>query len=97
MRWVPEVLDDMVERLGQLGLRSCPTCTSQDSLVVDQRPGLLPVGGWTRPKDSPRRDPDANLIFLVIVKCRLCGHLQLFDSEEFYDGDQPTLVRDIEP
>jgi hypothetical protein len=54
-------------------------------------PVLLSIGGFHRDDDDPRRDPEANVRFMVEVRCEACGHSMLFDSEKFHGGNEPTL------
>ena len=38
-------------------------------------------------------DPEANVLFMIRVVCRLCGYTMLFDSEQHHHGDEQTLFQ----
>jgi hypothetical protein len=61
--------------------------------VTDRRPVLLNVGGLPHDEHDPRYDPEANVLFMIRVVCRLCGYTMLFDSEQHHHGDEPTLFQ----
>ena len=74
MRWRKRSLDQIVERLTQLGLVGpCHVCSS-GIRSVSRRPVILPVGGFPRhDKEDPRHDPEANVHFTIAVGCDVCG------------------------
>jgi len=86
-RWRDESLNAMTERIIQLGLNKCPVCGGDDSMAAWQQPAVIPVGSL-----SSEVDPDANVRFAVLIFCRLCGHMLLFDSEQFSGGDEYVLT-----
>ncbi len=90
-RWRKKSLDELTDRLVQLGLSSCPVCQS-GLMGVTRRPVVLSVGAMFREVEH-RTDPDCNVIFMVRVTCDVCGYAMLFDSEKFNGSDKPTLVR----
>jgi len=50
------------------------------------------IGGFPHEKDDPRWDSEANVRFMVEVRCNMCGYSMLFDSEKFHSGDEPTIT-----
>lgn len=77
----------MTQRIIQLGLNQCPVCNGTDSMAAYRQPALIHVGAL-----STETDPNANVRFGVPILCRLCGHMLLFDSEQFSGGDEYTLT-----
>lgn len=55
-------------------------------------PVILNVGGFQFDADDPRHDREANIRFMVEVRCEACGHSMLFDSEKFHGSNEPTLT-----
>jgi hypothetical protein len=90
MKWRQKILDEVKGHLVRLGLTTCPICESGD-LRVDKRPGLVHVGGFPHERDDPRWDPDANVYFVCVVICNLCGHTMMFDSDKFHTSDELTM------
>ncbi len=80
MYWTNAARHQMSDTIRQMGLLACPICGA-DSLGVDTRPVLLPIGGapW-RPEGEPRR---GDVFFMVSVRCEMCAYSMLFDSEKF--------------
>jgi hypothetical protein len=46
---------------------------------------------WPGPN---RTEPEkgANILFMVLIRCQVCGHSLMFDSELFHGGDVPVLA-----
>jgi hypothetical protein len=86
-RWRRSFLREVMAELMRLGLSACPVCGASE-LEMLARPRLLHVGGpgaqgWRR-----RPDADESMDYLIAVRCDLCGHELLFDSERYRrDGD----------
>ncbi len=95
MLWRQETLDEIADKLSQLGLSACSVCGSATALAADRRPVILSIGGvaWMSPGvATPReQEPSTNILFMVRVGCEVCGHTLLFDSESFFTGGTPTL------
>ncbi len=92
MRFREETLRDVMRRLTELGLTSCPICDAEDSWHVDHRPVLLRVGGLkSAMEDQVEGDPEANVLLMVRVFCEVCGYSMLFDSEKHHGPDEPVL------
>ena len=91
MRYGKKVLTEIAAWITSLGLRSCPVCGSDSSLGASPYPVLLNIGGFHHEKNDPRWDPEANVRFMIEVRCEVCGHSMLFDSEKFHPGDEPIL------
>lgn len=84
-----EVLEELTRLLQHLGVGGCATCgATKDWLATDRKPVVLNVGGLTK-----NSGPDANIIFMLGVKCRQCGNLRLFDVETFHRSDEPIFER----
>ncbi|MDQ2911373.1 MAG: hypothetical protein M3R39_10245 [Actinomycetota bacterium] len=90
MKWRQTTLDEIKGHLGRLGLSKCPVCDSGD-LRIGKKPGLIVVGGWLRERTDPKWDPDANLLFVAVVICNLCGNTMFFDSDRFHTSDELTM------
>lgn len=86
----------MQERITQLGMDSCRICNS-GHLLVHKRPGIVTFGGPIHDKDDPRWDPEANILFMVMTVCDLCGNTQFFDSERLLPDSEAVLVRGLTP
>ena len=97
MLWRKEIVREIGDHLVRLGLSKCPVCDSDSALTIHPRPAILPIGGspWPNPPRHPGPEPGANILFMVLIRCDLCGHSLLFDSERFHDGDTPVF--DPEP
>lgn len=81
----------MQERISQLGMQSCHICDS-GQVFVHKRPGMVMFGGVHYERDDPRRDPESNILFMVMTCCNLCGNTQFFDSERLLPGSEQVLV-----
>jgi hypothetical protein len=92
MRFRKTALDEITARIAQLGLSRCPVCSATESMVADRRPVVIPLGGAPWMPDGQRGEPEVNILFLILLKCRLCGHVLLFDSEEFEGADARALI-----
>ena len=86
-----EALEEMRDRIGQLGLRTCPICGSE-SIGLPRWPAVVHVGGHFERSDP--QSPSVNILFMVMVECEMCGHTMFLNSERFHPGDVPTLERD---
>lgn len=84
-------LREMQERISQMGLSACPVCASRQ-LHVLRLPVMQHIGGEHHEKDDPRRDPEANTLFLVQVQCNACGHVLLFNAEALLPGSERSLI-----
>ncbi|MGO9784410.1 MAG: hypothetical protein ACLPQY_32350 [Streptosporangiaceae bacterium] len=90
---------EVVERLGNLGFKGCPVCdASIDSILVHRLPVLLVCGEFPptmggRPLAMPlAEDPDRQMDSAVRVECGLCGHIMLFNAEQYRSGDVQNLI-----
>jgi hypothetical protein len=99
VRWRKTFLAEVVERLGNLGFKGCPVCdASTDSMVVHRLPVLLVCGEFPptmggRPLAIPlAEDPDRQMDFAIRIECRLCGHIMLFNAEQYRHGDERNIV-----
>ena len=91
MRFRRKSLVEMQQRIGQLGMDSCRICGS-GHVLVHKRPGIVSFGGVHHEREDPRRDPEANILFMVMTCCDLCGNTQFFDSERLAPGSERLLV-----
>jgi ribosomal protein S27AE len=89
MRFGKRTIKEVIDRLDQLGLDKCPVCDG--GLVADHRPVIVTIGGLLHEEGDPRRDPEAELLFLIRLSCQLCGYTMLFDAEHHRRGDEPTM------
>jgi hypothetical protein len=89
VRWRRTFVDETRQHLARLGLKTCPVCESEQ-IFVSLLPYMISVGGsaWTRAHPP---DPETNVLFMVAVECRTCGHTLLFNSERFRTGDEPIM------
>jgi hypothetical protein len=90
-RWRRRFLQDVMAELMRLGLSACPVCGASE-LEMLARPRLLHVGGpgaqgWRRSAAA-----DESMDYLVAVRCDLCGHELLFDSERYRRSGDSVLV-----
>jgi hypothetical protein len=97
--WRKTFMAEVVERLGNLGFKGCPVCdASTDSMVVHRLPVLLVCGEFPptmggRPLAIPlAEDPDRQMDFAIRIECRLCGHIMLFNAEQYRHGDERNIV-----
>jgi len=83
----------MLERLGQLGvIGTCPICGSGTMRVLT-RPVELEIGGSYRAEvHTGVKDPEANVLFYVIIECDLCGHALFFNSERLTPQSDRTII-----
>jgi hypothetical protein len=94
MRWRKTFMAEVAARLGNLGVKGCPVCDAPaDSLLVDRLPALL-VGGEFPPTIGGRplavplaEDPDRRMDFAVRIECGTCGHIMLFNAEQYRRGE----------
>lgn len=84
-------MDEMHQRIVQMGLRTCPVCDTGD-LAIARFPTLEQIGGFWHERTHPRWDPEANSLFLVHIECNQCGHVLLFNSERLVQKGTRTLV-----
>jgi hypothetical protein len=91
MRFSKRALQEMQERIVQMGLSGCPVCDS-GALKVWRKPMMESIGDVYRDKDDPQRDPESNVLFMVHVECDACGHALYFNSERLIRSDVPHLV-----
>ncbi len=94
MRFRRKFLGEMSQRISQLGLDRCGVCDSE-RLLVGKRPAIIPIGGIHHERDHPRWDPEANVLFMVMLTCDLCGNVLLFDSERLVPGEQKMMVEGL--
>ena len=87
-----KILTEIAARINQLGLQQCSVCGSDSALHASPYPVILQIGGFHHEKDDPRHDPEANVRYMIEVRCEVCGHSILFDSEKFYTGDDPIFT-----
>ena len=97
MQWRPAFMAEVSGTLQQLGLKTCPVCSSSEPLHMSCFPVLL-VDGRFPPSDAlPVGElPDGDLTFAVRLECLTCGHLMLFNAERYRTGDEKILVEDGE-
>jgi hypothetical protein len=91
-RWRRSFLAEVTAELTRLGLSACPVCGGSE-LQMLARPRVVHVGGRGARGFLQTPDADETTEYLVAVRCSLCGHELLFDSEQYRHGDQPILVR----
>jgi hypothetical protein len=84
--WQVDSQKAMSDRIIELGLDDCRVCGATESNSTWQQPALIHVGGHVDDH------PDANMCYAIIVLCRQCGYMMLFDSERFSRGDEYTLT-----
>jgi len=89
MRFRSKFVAEVRRTLTALGLRACPVCGSE-RLAFSEWPVLLPVKG--APWPSRPRDKDAGVMYAVAVRCDVCGHVLLFDSECHRAGGPPIVT-----
>src|SRR5919198_4882427 len=92
MRFRRKILDDIAAQITRLGLQRCAVCGSDSSMQASPYPVLLSIGGFHHERADPRWDPEANVRFMIEVRCEVCGHVMLFDSEKFHGPNEPVLV-----
>ena len=90
MRWRESFLTEVASRLGQLGLQSCPMCTS--GVIGAHRLPVFVLYGAMPPEASIAADPDAQMDLMVRAECQLCGYTMFFNAEKFRIGDAPVLI-----
>lgn len=95
MRFRKKSLEQMAEKIVQLGLNECPVCHT-GAILVNRYPAIISIGGFQHDKTDPRHDPEANVIFAVRLTCDVCGYMLLFDSEKFSPKGERTLFRGSE-
>lgn len=92
MRFRKKILEEIAAQITRLGLQRCPICTSDSAMGASPYPVLLNIGGFPHERSDPRWDPEANVRFMLEVRCEVCGHSILFDSEKFHGPNEPVLV-----
>ena len=90
VRWRKTFVDEVSEKLVQLGVKTCPVCSSAQ-IGVHKYPAVLLFGSMP-PAASRVHDPEGNIDFMVRVECGICGHALLFNSQRFRHGDTPILI-----
>lgn len=71
---------------------------SEDARGVLTRPAFVEIGGSYRSeRHTGTKDPEANVLFLVMVECDLCGHAQLFNPECLIGRSERILVIGLTP
>ena len=96
-RWRKKSLDEMTERIVQLGLSNCPVCGSGEMQVL-RMPVMQSIGTVYHEED--RRNPDDkdhNALFMVQITCSLCGYAMHFDSERLLPGSEQALIVGLTP
>ena len=66
-------------------------CGSQDALEVWTGPAILYMGQPLAFQELRAREPDGQMLFMMVIECSTCGHTQLFNSDRFYTGDKDIL------
>lgn len=95
VRWRKKFMAEVVERLGNLGFKGCPICdASIDSILVHRLPVLLVCGEFppTMGGRPLAKDPDRQMDFAIRVECGLCGHIMLFNAEQYRRSDEQNMV-----
>jgi hypothetical protein len=91
VRFRETIVQEITNRLSQLGLEECPICHS-GTWGAHRIPVLLHIGGLKSSIEDPvDGDPDTNVLFMVRVACQLCGYNMLFDSEKHHGPNEPVL------
>jgi hypothetical protein len=90
-RWRRSFLREVRAELMRLGLSACPVCGASE-LEMLARPRLLHVGGPGAQGWKRRADADEGIDHLIAVRCDLCGHELLFDSERYRRSGESELV-----
>jgi hypothetical protein len=91
MRFREEIVQEITNRIAQLGLEECPICHS-GSWGAHRVPVLLQIGGLKSVIQDPvKGDPGTNVLYMVRVACELCGYAMLFDSEKHHGPDEPAV------
>ena len=86
MRYRKTVLAEIESVITRLGLERCSVCRSDSSMGASPYPVLLPIGGF-----PGGNDPEANMRFMVEIRCEVCGHSMLFDANKFHGPDERIL------
>jgi hypothetical protein len=93
MRWRPTFISEVSRTLEQLGMKICSVCGSADSLDISPFPVILvdcrAPSSAAMPLDGAEGD---EMIFAIRAECLICGHLSLFNSEKYRNGDEKILV-----
>jgi len=94
MRWRKTFIAEVTERLVSLGYRGCPVCASTDSILVHRLPVLMVCGDFppTMGGGPLAKDPDRQMAFAIRIECGLCGHMMLFNAQNYRGGDEQVLV-----
>lgn len=94
MRWRKTFIAEVTERLLSLGYRGCPVCGASDSILVHRLPVLLICGDFPPAMGGGpiAKDPDRQMGFAVRIECGLCGHMMLFNAQNYRGGDEQVLV-----
>ena len=93
MRWRQAFLFEVVAALRQLGMQACPVCRSTDTLSVSPYPTHITDAGPPPGTNSlvPWEEFPVDLTFAVRVECTTCGHLMLFNSQQYRRDDEKIL------
>jgi hypothetical protein len=94
MRWRQSFIAEVSKALEHLGLRACPVCGSASALGVDRSPVFLLTGGVSSARDDPAlgEDRDYDLTLAVRIECTACGHLMLFNANQYRTEDEQILI-----
>ena len=89
--WRRHASERMAAIITQMGLRSCPVCSSESSLGLLPKPVLLADGGAFEDRT------EGNILFMAVVRCESCGYTMLFDSEKFTGSDERDMFHGPRP
>jgi hypothetical protein len=95
MRWRQSFIAEISKAVQRLGLRACPVCGSASALGIDRSPVFLLTGGPPA-RDDPAlgEDCDYDLALAVRIECSRCGHLMLFNADQYHTEGEQVLVRE---
>ena len=95
MKWDEAAVQGFRDHLQRIGLRSCPVCGSEALGISDGPVYVSWSGAAWREQGDTQYDPQANVLFMVLVECELCGNALFFNSERISPRDQPVLRRGV--
>ena len=95
MRWRRTFMAEVFESLLQLGLKACPVCGSEESLILSPFPAILVDGEFSADLDAPPELEGGDLTFAVRIECTTCGHLMLFNAQRYRTGDAKIIENGI--
>ena len=90
--WRQDFLAEVTAQLVHLGLSSCVVCGGEE-MRVQARPRVVRVGGTGKRGFMQPPDPEESFDHLIAVRCSLCGHVLLFDCEQYRRDGEEVLVR----